>query len=271
MAFYQFLALFPSLLVFLVISARIPHAEWRLRTSLQDLSGQVLPAQVTQLLERVIDELNGRTFSGFQLASVCAGTLWAVFNGAWAMIYGLNRAYEVEESRSWRDLAILIPGLTFAIALATASAVLVIFYSANLRTSLPQIAVVIRIAEWLLLLAILSLAFAVLYRFAPNLPDHEWRWSTPGALFALILWLGATVAARIYFDRINNYSRVYGHLNGVAMLLLWLYLTNGAILIGGEMNSEIEKAAERLNSPETNLRPARSANRDPFPADRQHR
>ena len=249
MAFYQFLALFPSLLVFLVISARMPNAEWRLRTSLQDLSGQVLPAQVAQLFERIINELNGRTFSGLQLTSVCAGTLWAVFNGTWAMIYGLNRAYEVQENRSWRNLAALIPGLTFAIALAAGSAVLVIFYSANLRMSFPQAAIAIRIAEWLILLAILSLAFAVLYRFAPNLRDREWRWSTPGALFALILWLGATVAARIYFDHINNYSRVYGHLNGVAMLLLWLYLTNGAILIGGEMNSEIEKAAARLNSP----------------------
>ena len=253
MAFYQFLALFPLLLVFLVIIARIPNAEWHLRTSLQDLSGQVLPQQVTQLLERVIDELNSRALSGIRLASVCAGTLWAVFNGAWAMIYGLNRAYEVEESRSWRDLAVLIPGLTFAMALTAGSAVFVMFYSANLRTDFPQASIPIRLAEWLVLLGIISLAFAVLYRFAPNLRDHEWRWSTPGALCALILWLAATVAARIYFDHINNYSRVYGHLNGVAMLLLWLYMTNGAILIGGEMNSEIEKAAEPRNSPKRNV------------------
>ena len=258
MAFYHFLALFPSLLVFLVITSRIPHAQEHLRTALQDLSGQVLPQEVTQLFVRAMDELNGRSLSGLQLASVCGGTLWAVFNGTWAMIYGLNRAYEVEENRCRRDLAGIIAGLAFAVALTAGSVVFVIFYSAHLRTGFPQGAPVIRMVEWLVLLAILSLAFSVLYRFAPNLRDQEWRWSTPGALCALLLWLGATFAARIYFDHINNYSRVYGHLNGVAMLLLWLYLTNGAILIGGEMNSEIEKAAERLSprqrTPETMAR-----------------
>ena len=96
--------------------------------------------------------------------------------------------------------------------------------------------------EWLVLGVALCLSFAVLYRFAPNVRDHEWRWSAPGALAALILWIGATLAARVYFDQIDDYSRSYGGLNGVAMLLLWLYVTNGAILIGGEMNSEIQKA-----------------------------
>ncbi|HWE48377.1 MAG TPA: YhjD/YihY/BrkB family envelope integrity protein, partial [Bryobacteraceae bacterium] len=60
---------------------------------------------------------------------------------------------------------------------------------------------------------------------------------------AFLIWVGATVAIRIYFDHVNDYSRSYGHLNRVVMMLLWLYVTNGAILIGGEMNSEIEKAA----------------------------
>ena len=95
-----------------------------------------------------------------------------------------------------------------------------------------------------MLAAALLLSFAVLYRFAPDLRDHEWRWSTPGALCALILWIGSTLIARVYFDHVNNYAGSYGRLNGVVMLLLWLYVTNGAILIGGEMNSEIEKAVE---------------------------
>lgn len=250
MAFYHFLALFPSLLVFLAVSARIPNAEAHLKSALQDLSGQLLPQQIIQTLERVMDEVSGRTLSGLQLVSVCAGTLWAVFNATWAMIYGLNRAYEVEENRSWRDLAVIISGLTLATALTAGSAVFVVSYSATLRKDFPQAAIAIRSAEWLILFAILSLALSVLYRFAPNLGDHEWRWSTPGALFALLSWFAATIGTRIYFDHTNNYSRIYGHLNGVAMLLLWLYVTNGAILIGGEMNSEIEKAAEGLNTAE---------------------
>ena len=97
----------------------------------------------------------------------------------------------------------------------------------------------------------LSISFAVLYRFGPSLRDHEWRWSTPGALCALVLWIGTTLASRAYFEHVNNYARSYGQLNGVVMLLLWLYVSNGAILIGGEMNSEIEKAvAEGRNASE---------------------
>jgi membrane protein len=81
---------------------------------------------------------------------------------------------------------------------------------------------VYRLWPALILTAALSPWFALLYRFAPNLHDHEWHWSTPGALAALILWVGTTFAARIYFDHIDDYSRSYGGLNGVAMLLLWL-------------------------------------------------
>ena len=103
--------------------------------------------------------------------------------------------------------------------------------------------VLFRALEWLILIASTSCSFALLFRVAPNLPDHAWRWSTPGTLCALVLWIACTVLAHIYFDHVNDYTRSYGHLNGVVMLLLWLYASNGAILIGGEMNSEIRKAA----------------------------
>ena len=99
--------------------------------------------------------------------------------------------------------------------------------------------------EWLGLSLALCFSFAFLYRFAPSVRDHEWRWSIPGAVYALVLWVAATFAARIYFDRVNDYTFVYGRLNGVIMLPLWLYVTNGATLIGGELNFEIEKAAQQ--------------------------
>jgi Virulence factor BrkB len=82
-------------------------------------------------------------------------------------------------------------------------------------------------------------------RFAPSLGNRRWQWSTPGVLLAAALWIGATLVARFYFERIDNYHVSFGRLSGVAMLLVWLYVTNGAILIGGETNSEIEKAADK--------------------------
>ena len=82
--------------------------------------------------------------------------------------------------------------------------------------------------------------FAVLYRYAPIFGIARGA-DTPGAFCAVVLWISSMIATRLYFEHVNNYSRSYGHLNGVVMLLLWLYVSNGAILIGGEMNSEIEK------------------------------
>jgi membrane protein len=98
--------------------------------------------------------------------------------------------------------------------------------------------------EWVVLIAVLLFWFSILYRFAPSLGNRQWKWSTPGALVAVALWISATLATRFYFEHVDSYHYSFGRLSGVAMLLLWLYFTNGAILIGGEMNSEIEKSAD---------------------------
>ena len=158
------------------------------------------------------------------------------------MIYGLNTAYEVEESRNWRQLGIRIVGLTAALCVIVVLALFIVAGSAALRAHhrwhIPLGAV-----EWMVLIAVLLFWFAILYRFAPCVPNPRWQWSTPGAFIAAALWVGATLTARLYFERVDTYHVAYGRLSGVAMLLLWLYVTNGAVLIGGEMNSEIEKAA----------------------------
>ena len=242
MAFYNFLAIFPALLVLLALSARVPHLGDYTKNALRDLSTEVLPAQVSQLLQQMIGELNGRGLSGMHLLGACAGALWAALNATWAMVYGLNRAYEVEERRSWWQMALTIGGLTLSMALTTGVALFLIFCGAYFETHFHIDAIALRVAEYLILILALSLSFAVLYRFAANVRDHAWRWSTPGALCALLLWISFTLLARVYFDYVNDYSRTYGHLNGVVMLMLWLYASNGAVLIGGEMNSEIEKA-----------------------------
>jgi membrane protein len=259
MAFYHFLAIFPSLLIFFLVSARVPHLGDHMRNALQEMSSQVLPDQVSQLLRNVMDELNQRARSGVQLIPVCAGALWAALNGTWAMIYGLNKAYEVPEDRSWWELTITIVGLTLSLAVTGSIAVLLIFFSAYLQAYFHGGTIALRCLEWLVLAATLSFSFAFLYRFGPNLRDCAWRWSTPGAFCALVLWIGSTFAARVYFDH-AHYARSYGQVSGVVMLLLWLYVSNGAILIGGEMNSEIEKTVTGRDShhPQDHSDPANS-------------
>jgi membrane protein len=100
-----------------------------------------------------------------------------------------------------------------------------------------------RIIQWAVIVLLLLFSFAVVYRFGPNLIDRRWQWSIPGAVVAVALWVPSTLLLRVYQEHFGS-SRIYGRLNAVAMLLLWLYLTGAAIFIGGEANSEIEKAAE---------------------------
>ncbi len=242
MAFYQFLAIFPTLLIAFTLVTHTPHLTQHLRNSLHDLSAQIFPNQVSQLFQGMIADFKQRPRFGLRLLSVFAAAVWAAHNGTWAMIWGLNRAYEVEESRSWWNLTITIVLLTICLIAMVCIALLLLFSSAFLQEHVHGSAFLLRALEWLTVGVCLYFSFAVLYRFAPNVRDHAIRWSTPGALCALILWLASTFAAQIYFDHINDYTRSYGPLNGVVMLLLWLFLSNGALLIGGEMNSEIQKA-----------------------------
>lgn len=237
MAFYHFLAIFPTVAVLLAASEHVPHLSGFIQRAAGDVSGQFLPGEVARLFQEVLSELHAQALSGWHLLAACAGALWAALNATWATIYGLNRAYEVTERRNWRQLAITIIGLTLVLVVLSCVALSLIF--AGEQAGMAGL----RAIEWLAPIAAASVWFAILYRFAPSLADHEWRWSTPGALCALILWIAAALGARLYFGHVNDYSHTYGHLNGVVMLLLWLYVSNGAILIGGEMNSEIEKAA----------------------------
>lgn len=179
----------------------MPHAGDSFQRLLRDLSEQVLPSEGADLFATMMDELSRRAISGFRFVAVCAGALWAACNATWAMVYGLNRAYEVEERRSWWEMVLTIGGLTGSLGLTTCIALFLIFGGAEAEAHFHTGAAVFRSVEWLALILSLSFSFALRYRFAPNLRNDLWRWSTPGAVCALILWLGATFAARIYFDR----------------------------------------------------------------------
>ena len=234
MAFYHFLAIFPILFASLALLMRAPHLSESLGHAVRDVSNQVLPARLMNLLQTVAEEQKERAYARFPLLTVGVGVLWAAFNGTWEMIYGLNNAYETKENRPFPKLAITIAGLSLSLAATAAASVLLILGTRYLQRRLDVGAVPLHLVEWVILIAALSFSLSILYRYGPNLRDRQWQWSTPGAVCALVLWIATTFGARIY----------YGHLNGVVMLMLWLYITNGAILIGGEMNSEIEKVAK---------------------------
>ncbi|HSM86234.1 MAG TPA: YihY/virulence factor BrkB family protein, partial [Candidatus Limnocylindrales bacterium] len=106
-----------------------------------------------------------------------------------------------------------------------------------------------KFAQWPVAVFFIVLAFALMYYWGPD-ADQRWTWITPGSLFGVLLWIGASLGFRIYLHFFNSYSRTYGSLGAVIIMLYWLFITGLAILIGGEINSEIENAAARRGHPE---------------------
>ena len=248
LAFYHFLALFPALLLLLFLLVKFSSAGTDLRDTLLTSLQQVLPHPAFALVSGIVEELNGKARLGGGFISGILGSLWASVNGTWAVMKGLNTAYEVEEERPlWKLVAIAIT-LTLTLAILGILSLSILFYGLHIAElfapELPRHTLMLLIVvRWPVIIALLLTAFAILYRFAPNLSDRKWQWSTPGALLAITLWITASILLRVYFTYSHSYEQIYGHLASVSMLLMWLYLTSAAILIGGEMNSEIEKAA----------------------------
>lgn len=247
MAFYHFLAIFPALLIFHLAARHMPGFAGDAHQEFIEAATKILPRDIVQTVRSVSADFHRTSLPGWRSLTALAGALWAGCNGTWAMIYGLNNAYEVQECRRPWQLGLTIVGLTVALALITTLGLGLVAATASLR-SYVHAPVPLGFIGWLVLILVLLFWFSILYRFAPSLTNKRWQWSTPGAFLASGLWMGTTLMARVYFERIDDYHVSFGRLSGVAMLLLWLYVTNGAILIGGEMNSEIEKAADRRQS-----------------------
>jgi membrane protein len=171
MAFYHFLAIFPSIVVCLAFSASIPQIADQTKDALQDLSRQLLPSEVSRFMGSVLVDLSRRSLAGMKLVIVCVGALWAALNGTWAMIWGLNCAYEVQEHRSWSNLAATICGLTCCLAFVSSLTVFVFFSGSRFQN---EFRLGVRALEWLVLAIALSLAFAGLYRFGPSVRDASW-------------------------------------------------------------------------------------------------
>jgi membrane protein len=174
-----------------------------------------------------------------------------------SLISALNGAYQVRDSRPWwkvRGSAVL---LTAAISVLVVAALFIILAGGTVakyvgaQIHLSSYAVLAwRIVQWPLALLFIVFAFALIYYFGPDLKEQHWYWITPGALVGVMLWLVSSLAFRVYLHFFNSYSKSYGSLGAVIILLLWFYVTGISFLLGGEINSEIEHAAAQRGHPE---------------------
>jgi membrane protein len=254
LAFYYFLSMFPVLLLLLILLdkfGRGANTGSNLRDTLLGVFQQILPRDASALLARTVGELNAGAVIGAGAVSAGLGSAWGALNGTWAMMAGLNKAYEVREERRWWRVLSIACGLTISLGIMGVAALWTILYGSQAWDVIEQdIGIhaqsqfLWRVIQWLVTAILLFFSFTLLYRFGPNLNDRRWQWSIPGAVVAVAIWVACTLLLRVYQSHFSS-ERIYGGLNAVVALLLWLYFTGAAIFIGGEANSEIEKAAAK--------------------------
>jgi membrane protein len=211
-----------------------------------DYLSQVLPTTAIVLVRQTLLEITRRQRSGLLSFGLIA-TVWAASSGLHALIYSLNVAYSVKNFRPWWKDRVLAIALTFGFSILIIAALAIVFFGGNLGALLAQEFHLGRtfrtgwtLLQWPTMVLFLLFGLELLYYSAPQ-RAMRWRWLTPGASFALVAWLGISYAFKWYVSRVANYTLTYGSLGSVIVLMLWLYLTSIAILVGGEINGLLER------------------------------
>lgn len=256
LAYYFLLALFPLLLFLVSMLGVFAGDNSELRQDLFHYLGAVIPGEATQLVSSTISETIEKSGGG-KISFGILAALWAASNGMGAICSALNIAYEVKESRPWWKARLTALLLTIALAVLIITALVGVLYGHDIAEVVAGkfgLGTVFewtwKIIQWPIILAFVLLAFGLIYYFAPDVKDSSWHWVTPGAFIGVALWLLVSFGFSLYLSYFNSYSSTYGSLGAVIILMLWFYLTGAAILIGGEINSEIENAAAEQGAPE---------------------
>lgn len=252
LAYFFLFAAFPLLVFLTTLLGYLAGTSAALRWNLFWYLARISPSQdVTALLRDTLNEIT-LARSGWKLYLSLFAAVWIASNAMIAVGRTLNIACGLKETRRWWKRRIISVALTVVFAVLIICALGVIFYGGAIAGLLaewlgPFIAMIWQVVRWPLLLVFVVLSFEMVYNYAPNLGDSPSRqWGTPGAVSALALWLLASFGLRFYLSYFHVYSKAYGSLGAVILLLTWFYLTGFALLMGGEVNSEIAKEIARI-------------------------
>jgi membrane protein len=251
LSYYFLLALFPLLLVLINLLGFVARQGTDFRSKLIVYLAAVMPPAAVTLVHTTLDEISVSSGSG-KLSLGLLAALWAASNGMGAVSQTLNQAYNVRETRSWWMVRLIAVGLTVALSVLIILALAIVLYGGTIGDTLATrygfgdlFRTVWTILQWPIALAFVLATFNLIYNLAPNLPRHRRRWFTPGAVVAVLLWLTISFLFRLYLNFFDSYSVTYGSLGALIVLMLWFYLTGVVILIGGEINCEVDDDCER--------------------------
>jgi membrane protein len=245
-AFYALLSLFPLVIAGVSIYGLVADAD-TVRGQIENLTKLLSPDTASLVGKQLVQVTNGAGGAlGFATVLGILTALWSASSGVKALITGVNLAYDEAETRKFFKLRGLAVAFTLGamvlmgIALAT-----IIGYppiADNLPTVLRWLVAIIR---FLILGGLLVVALAVLYRYAPNRDQPKWSWVSWGSGIATLLWVLATIGFAVYANFFGNYNKTYGALAGVIILMFWLFLSAFVVLVGAELNTEMELQTAR--------------------------
>jgi len=254
LAYYFVSALFP-MIFFLMAMLGLFAQSHDLQSSLLNYTSQFMPEDAYRLVQRTLREI-ANSSTGLKLAFGLVLALWSGAGGVVSIMDALNRCYHVKDNRPFWKQRLIALGLTVGIAALTIVALTIVLYGGDIANFVGRhlglstvVVVAWRIAQWPIALFFVVMSFALLYYWGPD-TEQKWQWITPGSLVGVLVWIGASLLFRIYLHYFNSYSKTYGSLGAVIVLLLWLYISGLAIMVGGEINSEIENAAAKRGHPE---------------------
>jgi membrane protein len=257
-AFFGFLSLFPALAAFTLVYGLVADPA-TIADQAQTLTASLPPEARTLLLDQLQQLASApRQSLGWGLALAIVLALWSASGGVGNLITAVNIAYDEEKKRGFVKEKLLALGVTvgavvfMALMLTLVAGVPVVLGFLDVNGPLRW---VIEVVRWLLLAVLVMVALAVLYRVAPDRDAPKFRWVSVGAVAATVLWLIASAAFSLYVTFFGNYAKTYGAFAGVVLMMLWLWLTSYAILLGAEINAESEEqtAKDTTSGPERPL------------------
>jgi membrane protein len=251
LTYYAVLSLFPAFIALISILGLVVAPQTITRV-ITDVVSQLGPASAVDTFQKPIEQIaNNRSTAFWGLIIGIATALWTASGYTGAFMRASNAIYEREEGRPFyvlRPLQILV---TLVLVLMAALVVLSLVATGPVAKAvgdavgLGDTAVTVwNIAKWPVLLVVVMLMLAILYWSSPNAKPAGFRWISPGAVLAVLVWIAGSVVFAFYVANFGSYNKTYGALAGVIVFLVWMWLTNVAVLLGAELNAETERGRE---------------------------
>jgi membrane protein len=250
LTFFSVLALFPALIALLSLVELVGQQQ-QTADALLGLARDLRVPGVEETVGPVIDSLASASSPGFTFVLGLAAALWSASGYVGSFARAMNRVYEIREGRPFWKLRPIMLLITLVAILLTAAAALMLVVSGPVAAAIGDalglgetVVTVWNVLKWPVLVAVVALVIAILYYATPNVKQPTFRWISIGAVVAIIVWAIASVAFGFYVSTVGSYSRTYGALAGVVIFLIWLWITNMALLFGAELDAELERGRE---------------------------